>query len=400
MLSTRTSPPSVSTAPLDIAFVGEYPPDDLGVPGANSHARLIASLRARGHRVHGLDCELRGLRRATVAARLYSRDRERWRGRFHLHPVAFAARSAVAKRLLGEVQRRHRLDAVIQYGTAFDGRVAGVPHLIWTDTTSAVTATEPYSWMGALPADEQRRVHDAERRLMEQTDIIMPWSRYAGESIAAVAGAPRDRIRPTYVGPSVEIPVPAPRTAPPRETPATIRVLFIGREFDRKGGDVFLEAVRRVRARGIDLVAMIAGPTRLDVSAPHIEFLGFLDKRNPADVQALLDAYARADLFCLPTRREPFGLVIMEAMLAGLPVVATRLSAIPEMVQHEETGYLVERDDVDDLSARLETLATTPELRLAMGRRGEAYARQRFTWDAVAAAVEAGIREAIAARTR
>ncbi|MDP8962201.1 MAG: glycosyltransferase, partial [Actinomycetota bacterium] len=79
---------------------------------------------------------------------------------------------------------------------------------------------------------------------------------------------------------------------------------------------------------------------------------------------------AQSDIFVLPSRSEGFPLAIVEAMLAGLPVVASRVGGVPEAVRNGETGLLVPKDDPDRLATALQRLIDDPELRLGMGRRG------------------------------
>jgi glycosyltransferase involved in cell wall biosynthesis len=93
------------------------------------------------------------------------------------------------------------------------------------------------------------------------------------------------------------------------------------------------------------------------------------------DVPALL---AATDAFVMASLWEGFGLVFLEAMAAGLPVVATRVSAVPEVVAEIETGLLVPPGDAAALARAMEKLARDPELRAGLGRAGRARVRERF----------------------
>ena len=81
-------------------------------------------------------------------------------------------------------------------------------------------------------------------------------------------------------------------------------------------------------------------------------------------------AWHNADLFVMPTRNEAFGLVFQEAAAAGLPVIATRLNAVPEIVSDGETGILVPPGDEAAIAAALDRLIGSAELRASMGRAG------------------------------
>lgn len=161
--------------------------------------------------------------------------------------------------------------------------------------------------------------------------------------------------------------------------PGRLRLACVGSLEPYKGHAVLLEALARIDPR-LDVVAELAGdgPARaaleraaigLDV-AHRVRFLGPLAR---PDVDALL---ARSDAFVLPSVVTPSGkceglpVAIMEAMAAGLPVVASAISGVPELVRHEDTGLLVEQRDPDGLAAAIQRLAADPGLRRRLGRRG------------------------------
>jgi glycosyltransferase involved in cell wall biosynthesis len=82
----------------------------------------------------------------------------------------------------------------------------------------------------------------------------------------------------------------------------------------------------------------------------------------------------------LPTLNEPFGLVLLEAFSYGLPIVATRIGAIPEIVEDGESGYLVGPQNRDDLADRLTTLLGDPARCAHFGERGRQRVRERYSW--------------------
>jgi glycosyltransferase involved in cell wall biosynthesis len=110
------------------------------------------------------------------------------------------------------------------------------------------------------------------------------------------------------------------------------------------------------------------------------------------------------DLFVFPTRFDYSPYAVIEAMTAGVPVLATRVGAIPEMVEDGVSGYLVAREDPAVYADHLLRLLRDPERARAMGRRGRERAQARFTWTHVAAAmadrITAGVTAGAAARGR
>jgi glycosyltransferase involved in cell wall biosynthesis len=149
----------------------------------------------------------------------------------------------------------------------------------------------------------------------------------------------------------------------------------------RKAVDVLLEASAQV-ATAHRLVIYGDGPLRAELErladrfgAPA-EFRGFV-----RDVQARLE---ELDLFVLPSRGENLPIAILEAMAAAVPVVATRVGGVPELVVDGETGLLVEPERPAELAAAIERVLTDAELRLRLGRAGAARIAERFEAGVVA----------------
>jgi glycosyltransferase involved in cell wall biosynthesis len=99
--------------------------------------------------------------------------------------------------------------------------------------------------------------------------------------------------------------------------------------------------------------------------------------------ESTVAAYEDADIFVFPSIFEAFPIPPIEAMAAGLPVVATAVGGTAESVRDQDTGLLVEAGDVDALTAALERLITDPALRFRLGNAGRVRARELFSWDAI-----------------
>ena len=156
--------------------------------------------------------------------------------------------------------------------------------------------------------------------------------------------------------------------------PEGARVLLcVCRLSRQKGVDVAVRALPAIRAEHPDaaLVVLGEGPERPKLAAEGV----FLPGRS-GDVAAW---YARAELLVHPVRWEGFGLALLEAMLAGKPVVASRVSAAPEIVADGETGLLVPPDDAAGLARAVSSLLADPARAEALGRAGLERARAEFS---------------------
>lgn len=179
-------------------------------------------------------------------------------------------------------------------------------------------------------------------------------------------------------------------------------LLFVGRLGPRKGIDTFLEALSHLGTT-TPFEAEIAGaPDTGDPEpafrsrhegAPWLSGVRFLGGVDDAAKWRLV---AGADIVVVPSRYESFGLVAVEAMMFGKPVVSTRVGGIPEVVQDGVTGLLVAPGDAEALAAALRRLCEDPALRERMGAAGRARYLERFTDRAMAKAWVAAIRDGLA----
>jgi glycosyltransferase involved in cell wall biosynthesis len=177
-----------------------------------------------------------------------------------------------------------------------------------------------------------------------------------------------------------------PRPAPEISATRPLRVLFVALLCESKGLLVLIDACAELAARGVPFHLELMGPfeseqfaetVRSRISHLHIEdrvtFLGLL---TGEEKQA---AFARADVLCHPTFNDTFGVVLVEAMACGIPVVATRWCSIPTIVDEGQSGFLVKPHDPGAVAECLATLAASPALRRQMGVAGREKFLREFT---------------------
>jgi glycosyltransferase involved in cell wall biosynthesis len=204
-----------------------------------------------------------------------------------------------------------------------------------------------------------------------------------------------------------------PDESPRRRKGNAARLLFVGRIWPDKGPHVLLEAFKKVVERRREVQVALAGWK----SGPPPEFVFLLtdDKKVldlaplyrgdyfehlrgilPPDLwrqvsvqedlphSELAGHYRMFDIFVGPSVwNEPFGMVIVEAMASGLPVIATRGGGVPEIVENGETGLLTERGDSAELAEAITSLLENDDLRESMGRAGRKRVLQLFSWEKV-----------------
>ena len=279
----------------------------------------------------------------------------------------------------GAMARPPRADVVL--GVDLDGflwarRRAGVPFMVALKGIIADELQNEGGWVRTLLSVQARweraNVHRADR-------VIVP-SRYSAGVAAALYDLPPARI--AVVPEPIDLAEWRRRfAAAERLTSARPTVLSVARMYPRKRLDDLLRAALILRQRIPDVQVRIVGdgPMRDDLRRLHAE-LGLADTvvlLGEVTRAELSVEYVSADCFCLPTIQEGFGLVFAEAMAAGLPVVACRAAAVPEIVVDGGTGVLVTPKRPDELAAAMETVLMNDGLRKELGdqarQRVEAY---------------------------
>jgi phosphatidylinositol alpha-1,6-mannosyltransferase len=241
------------------------------------------------------------------------------------------------------------------------------------------------------------------RRALRRADLILAPSRDTAELVAMKQGVKRNRIRvlPWALDSQFEESLAkAPLTPLPQEFPSGRVILSVGRwdSSERyKGVDHMIAALARIRTRWpeVQLVAVGEGDDRgwlENLAAEHgvRRYVHFLSGLTPAQVAA---CYAACEIFALPSRGEGFGLVYVEAMASGKPVIAGAHGGAPEVVQDGVTGYLVPHGDVTQLIAALDSLLHEPEQARQMGARGKARIASEFRFQTFAKSLKKILRE-------
>jgi glycosyltransferase involved in cell wall biosynthesis len=205
-----------------------------------------------------------------------------------------------------------------------------------------------------------------EKQHARRADLVITVSRYCAERLEELYG-----VRDAVVVPEL-IDLDAWRNLfranPAQLTPGKFTILSVCRFYPRKRLDILLHAARLLRKRIPELEIRIVGNGpeygrlqsihRERNLGPAVQWLG------NASMSRLAEEYNRCDVFCLPSLQEGFGIVFLEAMAAGKPIVAARAAAIPEVVRN---GLLVEPDDPAALADALVCLYRDPDLRRSLG---------------------------------
>jgi glycosyltransferase involved in cell wall biosynthesis len=243
-------------------------------------------------------------------------------------------------------------------------RMRGLPLVTWVESTAADARSGGRLW------------ERAKRAVVSASTAFLVPGRASEEYLRRLGAHAEIAVAPNAVDTAIfeqRVAVTrAQRDAVRRELGLTrTTALYVGRLAPEKGLDVLIEAAAGIDA---DIVLVGDGPERgrLTIAAPaNVRFAGWLER------DALVPWYAAADVFVLPSRSEPWGMVLNEAAAAGLPLVATAAAgAAAELVRDGENGFVVPPGDSDALRTALTTLAADPARRDAAGARSREFARR------------------------
>jgi glycosyltransferase involved in cell wall biosynthesis len=279
------------------------------------------------------------------------------------HPLAPRLLTALQG---ADIVHTHHMRSTSSRIAAVASRLSGQP-IVTTDH-----GLQGSDWGGLLP------------RLFDRFLAVSEYS-------ARALGAPTDRVRVIYGGAD-------PKRFSPEPEVTRGGVLFVGRITPHKGVD------RAIAALPGGERLTIAGSVGHDPRSPEREYPEFLRRiaadRDVTFLGVVADAelpalYRRASVLVLPSVHrtcygryieisELLGLVVLEAMASGTPVVCSSVGGLPEVVQHGVTGFLVEPGNVDELGGRLAELLGNRPLARRMGENARAVVLERFTWEACA----------------
>jgi glycosyltransferase involved in cell wall biosynthesis len=277
------------------------------------------------------------------------------------------------------MHHRRPLDAVFVHtqvpAVLSSGWFRSIPAIVSLDATPLQYDELGASYdhrVGSAPAE--RLKWRAAQRCFQRAAHIVTWSQWAKDGVVGGYGIAETKV--TVIPPGVVLNAwKVPRRDDRR--PGSVRILFVGGDFARKGGDVLLDAFARLRPAlavtgvdiGLDLVTREEVPV-----APGVVVHRGLQPNSPA----LIELYRAADIFCLPTQADCLGLVLCEAGATGLPLVATAVGGIPEIVRDGQTGRLVAPGDVAALEAAVRDLVEHPDRRAEFGAAARSLVTDRY----------------------
>lgn len=354
---------------------------------SGSSAHLFGALRDRGALVGAEGATLGRAVDLWRKALNFDPALERWKFGYHIDPGTAAARSAAGWQRLRKY-RESEFDVLLQIGAFYDfaGRIKR-PIATYHDGNLALRLRSPYGYP-QVSRRKIRRALDFEKRVYDGTTVMMTMSRWLAESFTEDFAVSSRKVVPVYAG------INLPRILDTVDRVYSTReVLFVGREFERKGGPTLVAAFERVVRVFPDARLRIIG-TSLTGAPSFVRCDGFVSKSSPEGLSRLLHAYATARVFAMPSLYEPFGIAFLEAMAHRTPCIGCDSCAMPEIIEDGVSGFLVRPNDVQSLSQRIIDLLADEQMCRDFGAAGFRKYETGFTWSAVASRILGAVEHA------
>ena len=275
----------------------------------------------------------------------------------------------MVKRLLRKKTTGRDFAFTFQMQSLFDCSLPNVPHFVYTDHTHL--ANLQYADFNIKKLYPQKWV-ELEKQIYTNASKVFVRSSNIQRSINEQYQQPEGKAICVYAGNNVE----TNNTVTEDKSYDGQNILFVGIDWERKGGSELIEAFKLVLDKhpGASLIIVGAKP---DINMQNVKVLG---KIPPAELNSY---YAASTIFCLPTRVEPFGIAFLEAMQARLPIVGTNVGAIPDFLQNDWNGIMVKPGDVQGIANGLIKLLDAPDLCRLYGSRNFDLINERYSWQAV-----------------
>lgn len=253
----------------------------------------------------------------------------------------------------------------------------GIPHFGYTDHTHLANAR--YG-SGRKLQPMTRQWLAMERSLYADSRVTFTTGEFAARSVVEDYNIPSSRVECVHSGINIAFPEMLPARANPYP-----RIVFVGVEWERKGGPEMIEAFRKITAEFPQTELHIVGCDP-GLSMDRVVIHGRIPREQVGE------HLAQADIFLMPSRSEPSAVAVVEAAAYGLPVVTTSVGANAERVLEGESGFLVSPRDPGAIAGALRKLLSDAALRQRFGERGRALVKEHFLWETVAEKIARRIR--------
>ncbi len=231
-----------------------------------------------------------------------------------------------------------------------------------------------YSGFQNLPIENITERNRLQKIRYENAKFIFTMSKWLRDFLISNEGYSEEKV--IYVGAGINL---SQNKIKPKKKNRK-RILFVGKDFQRKGGDLVIESFKYLRDNYLsDAELYVAGPKDIGElkNIPGVHFIG------PLSSEKLSEYFNLCDIFCMPSRFEAYGIVFAEALCYGLPCIARNKFEMKNFIQDGDNGLLIEDNNIQDLSEKMFRLLNDENIYKNVRNNKNVYLNE-YSWDTVA----------------
>ncbi len=364
----------------------------LNVEASGINQYLFSQLRKRGWDLEIIAVPVPRIYRYLSLISTFRPNKIQWRDNYYRmlekfikSPACFLKRSEFCKKKIAKLSSK--FDIILQIGGLFAPGLNGInlPYATYNDYTMKLAEREYRPWSPFDTDKNTENWYSLEKKLYQNAARVFTFSNRTRESIIHDYEVEGNKVFTVNSGANLEnIP-----NIPDKDYSRKI-ILFVGVDFERKGGYILLEAFKKVRKEINDAKLIIVGPQGLNIDIPGVEMKGYI--RNREEIKKI---YMEATIFVMPSIGDPFPNVLFEAMAYKIPCIGSDVSGIPEQIKDKETGFIVPANDTDKLAEKIILLLKNIELMKMMGENGYKRVKDNFTWDKAGERIDFYLKECL-----
>lgn len=287
---------------------------------------------------------------------------------FYLTPYIFI----IIKKYCENLIKNNNCFFSFQMQSMFDASYESIPHFVYTDHTHLTNLS--YKDFNIKNMVHKNRLN-LEKSIYKNANIIFTRSRNVTNDLIKQYGISSEKIKCVLAGYNHPI------SRNIEKKYDNKNILFVGKDWERKGGDDLILAFKKVIQLIPDAKLIIVG-SNPNINHPSITLIGKIE------LSKIDYYYLNAQIFCLPTKIEPFGISFLEAMSCKLPVIGSNIGAIPDFIEHGSNGYLINPGNTELLSKYLIELLNDSDKCKRFGEIGYQKIIQNYNWKMVVSKIK------------
>ena len=290
---------------------------------------------------------------------------------FHKSSLAFKLKSKEVEKTIKQLKEKPDLVFHLYCMWCPIWETSEIPYTIFSDYTMSLAIKDWSDWVPFSTQKEQDAWLACEKQAYQRAYHLFPMSDMVKSSLIEDYGIKPEKI--TVIGSSGNFKEPYEG----EKHLGSKCILFNGSDFERKGGDLVLAAFKQVR-QAIPEAKLIVVGKKLENIEDGIE--------NPGSVSnsQIHEWLLRTDLVVAPARCEPFGLLLVEAMNYGVPCIVSKTGGMPEIVDNEVNGIVIDQPTPELLAKEIIRLLSNLDLLKSMSTRARQSVKSKFNWETIA----------------